>query len=144
MVKPFEDAVYAMKPGEISNLVESDFGYHIIQLNDKRGGDKKSFDAVRAEIQAEVSKQLAQKRYAEAAEQFTNAVYEQSDSLQPVIDKLKLDKRTATVQRSAAPGATGADWPCRSPGCGVASPRLLMRPSLRLSPLDASRGVRPR
>jgi peptidyl-prolyl cis-trans isomerase D len=108
MVKPFEDAVYAMKPGEISNLVESDFGYHIIQLNDKRGGDKKSFDAVRAEIQAEVSKQLAQKRYAEAAEQFTNAVYEQSDSLQPVIDKLKLDKRTATVQRSAAPGATGA------------------------------------
>ena len=108
MVKPFEDAVYAMKPGEISNLVESDFGYHIIQLNDKRGGDKKSFDAVRAEIQAEVSKQLAQKRYAEAAEQFTNAVYEQSDSLQPAIDKLKLEKRTATVQRSVAPGATGA------------------------------------
>jgi peptidyl-prolyl cis-trans isomerase D len=108
MVKPFEDAVYAMKPGEISNLVESDFGYHIIQLNDKRGGDKKTFDSVRTEIQAEVNKQLAQKRYAEAAEQFTNAVYEQSDSLQPAIDKLKLEKRTALVQRTAAPGATGA------------------------------------
>ena len=107
MVKPFDDAVFAMKPGEISNVVESDFGYHIIQLTGQRGGEKKSFDAVRAEIEAEVKKQLAQKRYAEAAEQFTNTVYEQSDSLQPVIDKLKLEKRSATVQRMPAPGATG-------------------------------------
>ena len=107
MVKPFEDAVFAMKPGEISNIVESDFGFHIIQLNGRRGGEKKSFDAVRAEIEGEVKKQLAQRRYAEAAEQFTNTVYEQSDSLQPVIDKLKLEKLTATVQREAAPGATG-------------------------------------
>ena len=108
MVKPFEDAVFAMKPGEISNIVESDFGFHIIQLNGQRGGEKKSFDAVRAEIEGEVKKQLAQRRYAEAAEQFTNTVYEQSDSLQPVIDKLKLEKHTATVQREAATGATGA------------------------------------
>jgi len=108
MVKSFDDAVFAMKPGEISNVVESDFGYHIIQLTGQRGGEKKSFDAVRSEIEAEVKKQLAQKRYAEAAEQFTNTVYEQSDSLQPAIDKLKLEKRSATVQRTPAPGATGA------------------------------------
>jgi peptidyl-prolyl cis-trans isomerase D len=108
MVKPFEDAVFAMKPGEISNLVETDFGYHIITLTAQRGGEKKSFDAVRAEIEDEVRKQLAQKRFAEAAEQFTNTVYEQSDSLQPAMDKLKLDKRTATVQRAPTPGATGA------------------------------------
>ena len=107
MVKPFEDAVFAMKPGEISNIVESDFGFHIIQLTGQRGGEKKSFDAVRAEIEGEVKKQLAQRRYAEAAEQFTNTVYEQSDSLQPVIDKLKLEKHTATVQREPAPGAAG-------------------------------------
>ena len=107
MVKPFDDAVFAMKPGEISNVVESEFGYHIIQLTGQRGGEKKSFDAVRAEIESEVKKQLAQKRYAEAAEQFTNTVYEQSDSLQPAIDKLKLEKRSATVQRIPAPGTTG-------------------------------------
>ena len=108
MVKPFDDAVFAMKHGEISNVVESEFGFHIIQLTGQRGGEKKSFDAVRAEIEAEVKRQLAQKRFAEAAEQFTNTVYEQSDSLQPVIDKLKLEKRSALVQRTPAPGATGA------------------------------------
>jgi peptidyl-prolyl cis-trans isomerase D len=107
MVKPFEDAVFAMKPGEISNLVETDFGYHIITLTAQRGGEKKSFETVRAEIEDEVRKQLAQKRFAETAEQFTNTVYEQSDSLQPAMDKLKLDKRTATVQRTPAPGASG-------------------------------------
>lgn len=108
MVKPFEDAVFAMKPGEISNVVETDFGYHIIQLDGVRGGDKKPFDAVRAQIEDEVRQQLAVKRWAEAAEQFTNTVYEQSDSLQPVIDKLKLEKRSATVQRTPAPDAKGA------------------------------------
>lgn len=107
MVKEFDAAVYAMKPGEISNLVETDFGYHIIQLTGVRGGDKKPFEAVRAEVEAEVRKQLAQRRYAEVAEQFGNLVYEQSDSLQPVADKLKLQIQTATVQRQPQAGATG-------------------------------------
>ena len=107
MVKPFEDAAFAMKPGETSNLIETDFGYHVLRLEAVRGGDKKPFDAVRATIEDEVRQQLAVKRWAEAAEQFTNLVYEQSDSLQPVIDKLKLDKRNALVQRQPAPGASG-------------------------------------
>ncbi|MDP3082262.1 MAG: SurA N-terminal domain-containing protein [Rubrivivax sp.] len=108
MVKAFEDTVFAMKAGEISSIVETDFGFHIITLTATRGGARQTFESKRAEIEAEVRKSLAQKRYAEAAEQFSNTVYEQPDSLQPVIDKLKLDKRSATVLRTPAPGATGA------------------------------------
>ncbi|MBV8379561.1 MAG: peptidylprolyl isomerase [Paucibacter sp.] len=107
MVKPFENAVYALKQGEISNVVESDFGYHIIQLTGIRGGDKKPFEQVRPQIEEELRKQLAEKRFAEEAEGFTNMVYEQSDSLQPVVDKYKLQLLTATVTRKPTPMSSG-------------------------------------
>lgn len=108
VAKPLEDAVFAMKVGEIGELVTSEFGYHIVKLEAVRGGEKKPFESARGEIDDEIRKQLAARRWAEAAEQFTNTVYEQSDSLQPVIDKLKLDKRTASVRRQPSPGASGA------------------------------------
>jgi len=107
MTKPFEDAAFAMKAGEISNVVETEFGYHIIKLEAVRGGDKKPFEAVRAGIEDEVRQQMARTGWAAAAETFTNTVFEQADSLQPVIDKLKLEKKTATVGRTPAPGASG-------------------------------------
>lgn len=107
MTKPFEDAVFAMKPGEISNVIETDFGFHIIKLEAARGGEKKPFEEVRASIEDELRKQSAQKRWAEAAQQFTDTVFEQSDSLQPVIEKFKLEKQIATVARTPAPGTSG-------------------------------------
>jgi peptidyl-prolyl cis-trans isomerase D len=108
MVKPFEDAVYTMKKGDISALVESDFGFHIIQLTDIKSAKQRSFEEAKPELIEDVKKQLAQKKFAESAETFTNAVYEQSDSLKPIADKLKLEVKTATnVTRIAAAGASG-------------------------------------
>jgi peptidyl-prolyl cis-trans isomerase D len=113
--KAQEDAIFAMKVGEIGNVVESEFGFHVIRLDAVRGGQKKPFEEARPEIEAEVRKQLAAREFAGAAEQFSNLVNAQSDSLAPAADKLKLKVQTATVQRTPAPGATGA----------LASPKLL-------------------
>ncbi|MEY4911050.1 MAG: hypothetical protein RL761_713, partial [Pseudomonadota bacterium] len=84
MVKPFEDAAFGMKKGEISEPIESDFGYHIIKLTDIKAPKQKSFDELRAGIEADLRSQQAQRKFAEAAETFTNGVYEQSDSLKGI------------------------------------------------------------
>ena len=107
MVKPFETAAFSIKPGELSDVFETDFGFHFLTVTGVRGGQKKPFEEVRAEIDVELRKAKAKSEWAKVAEQFTNTVYEQSDSLQPAIDKLKLAKKTANVQRIPAPGVTG-------------------------------------
>ncbi len=95
MVKPFEDAVFALQKGGIADLVESEFGFHIVQLTDIKAPPVRSFEAMRPEIEADLKKQQAQKLFAESAEAFSNLVYEQADSLQPAADRLKLQVQTA-------------------------------------------------
>ena len=109
MVKPFEDAAFAMKKGDISDLVESDFGFHIIKLVDIKAPKQKSFEELRPSIEADLRGQQAQHKYAELADSFTNAVYEQSDSYKQIADKLKLEIKTASnVQRKPLPDVKGA------------------------------------
>lgn len=110
MVKHFDAAAFALKQGEISDLVESDFGYHIIELTAiKAPPAQPSFEQARSQLQEELRQQQAPLKFAELAEAFSNAVYEQADSLQPVADKFKLTLHSASaVTRSPAPGAQGA------------------------------------
>jgi peptidyl-prolyl cis-trans isomerase D len=104
MVKPFEDAAFAMKKGDISDIVESDFGFHIIKLTDVRAPKQKPFEELRAGIESDLKSQQAQRKFAELSETFANTVYEQSDSLKPAADKLKLEIKTASrVTRQGVP-----------------------------------------
>jgi len=103
MVKAFEDAAFSLKKSDISDLVESEFGYHIIQLTDIKAAKAQSFESLRPTMEADLKKQQAQRKYAELAETFTNMVYEQSDSLKPVADKLKLSiQKASQVTRQPA------------------------------------------
>jgi len=90
MVPQFEDIAYKLKEGDISNIVESDFGFHIIRLTAIKPATSRALSEVKDNIVDEIRRQQAGKKYAEMSEIFTNMVYEQSDSLKPVADKLGL------------------------------------------------------
>jgi peptidyl-prolyl cis-trans isomerase D len=93
MVAPFEDAVFNMEVDQISELVESEFGYHIIRL-DGITGTSSSFEDLKAQIKGDLIYQSAQIKYAEFTEEFSNIVYEQSGSLQPVAKQMNLQLQT--------------------------------------------------
>lgn len=115
MVKPFEDAVFSGKDGEMLGPVESEFGHHVIRITGIQPAKARPLEEVRAQIVADIGRQAGIRKFAEVAEQFTNLVYEQSDSLQPAAEKLKLKLQTS-------------DWVSRTPAqdSGVFSnPKLI-------------------
>ena len=68
MVKPFEDAMFAMKKGDTSDVVETEFGYHIIRLDDIKPAVVPPFEQVKARIEDEVRTQQATQEFAKQAE----------------------------------------------------------------------------
>ncbi len=104
MVKPFEDAVFSMKPKEIRGPVESDFGYHIIRLDGIEPGKPAALAEVRSAIVDELRKQQAQKAFADLADNFSNLVYENAASLQPAAAAAKLSvQQTGWMNAKKAP-----------------------------------------
>ena len=97
MVKAFDDAVFSMKPGEIAGPVESEFGYHVIRLVGVTPEKARSFDEVKAQIETELRRQKVGQKFAAAADQFQNLVYEQADSFAPVAKALGLTVQTSPL-----------------------------------------------
>ncbi|PVX72230.1 SurA N-terminal domain-containing protein [Paraburkholderia unamae] len=100
----FDDAVFKLKKDEISGVIQSDFGYHVVKVTDVKPAVTKPFDDVKAQITNEVKAQQAAKLLADASDGFTSSVYEQAKTLQPAADKYKLAIQTATV--TPKPNAT--------------------------------------
>ncbi|GAB7525735.1 SurA N-terminal domain-containing protein [Paraburkholderia sp. 2C] len=112
--KAFDDAVFSLKKDEVSNLVQTDFGYHIIKATDVKPAVTKPFDDVKQAIQKDVQAQQAAKTFSDDSEGFTSIVYEQAKSLKPAADKYKLQVQTATVTDHPSP-ALPPDSPLNNP-----------------------------
>ncbi len=87
MVKAFDDAAFKLAKGELSGVVETEYGYHILQLQDVRS---KSFEELKPSIEQSLRAELAQKRFDAETEKFTDMAYQQANSLQPLVDAYKL------------------------------------------------------
>jgi len=110
MVKPFEEAVFAMKPGEIRGPIESDFGFHIIRLVEIKAERARPLDEVRAQLEGELKQQKASKLFNENAEKFQNRVYEQGDSYAKLAEETKLEvKKTDWLTRAQVQAIGGGN-----------------------------------
>jgi peptidyl-prolyl cis-trans isomerase D len=107
MPKPFEDAVFSMKPGEIAGPIRTDFGWHILKLTAIEPAKLRSFDEVKGQIEQDLKKQKAMRKFAEAAEQLQNLVYEQADSLKPVAKAMNLSVQSTDLLTRAQVQALG-------------------------------------
>ena len=108
MAPEFEAAVFELNPGEISNPVRTDYGWHVIMLTDLRQSVVSPFAEVRSEIRSLLAREWAEGQFMVMAEDFQNMVFEQPGSLDATADFLGLP-----IQRS--------DWFSRNTGEGVAS-----------------------
>ncbi len=97
MVKPFEEAVYGMSSGDISEPVRTRFGYHIIKLTDIKAQQGRPFEEVRAALEQEYRELVAEDRFYDIAEQLSDLTYEIPDTLEVAAQELGLEIKTSPL-----------------------------------------------
>lgn len=109
-LKPLENEIYRIKPGEIGDLVQTDFGYHIIKLLAVKPAKIQALNKVENMIRQRLKLQHANDKFAELAENFSNTVYEQSDSLEPAAKLVKMPiQRGVWLTKGQAPAGLWTD-----------------------------------
>ncbi|RQR84485.1 peptidylprolyl isomerase [Burkholderia sp. Bp9012] len=101
--KAFDDAAFALKQGDVSGIVQSDLGFHILKATEVKPSVVKPFADVKDQIAVDLKQQYAAKAFSDNAEGFTSTVYEKAKTLQPAADKYKLTIQTATVMPTPNP-----------------------------------------
>lgn len=86
MVKPFDDAVFSMKEGEVSGPIETEFGYHIIKLTKIQPKKVLPYEQVKEQVKSQWLQQQADKQYYTLLDKLTATAYEQPDSLEPAAE----------------------------------------------------------
>ncbi|MEW6354120.1 MAG: SurA N-terminal domain-containing protein [Pseudomonadota bacterium] len=109
MDKAFEDSVFALKTGELSGVVRSAFGFHIIKLTEIKPAQTQTFEQVRADLEKELRQRKAQQLFFEKAEPLANLVYEHPDTLAVAAKELGLTVKTSDLFGRHSGGGIGAD-----------------------------------
>jgi len=105
MVEAFENAVFSQKKGEVSDLVKTQFGFHIIEVTDIRGGEVQPFNEVKALILDEIKGQKMTAQFADAQGRFAELVYEGGQSFANVQEALGLQPQSFSALTQVSPAA---------------------------------------
>jgi len=89
-VGPFAEALFAMKAGEVKGPVKTEFGYHIIKLDEIQPGKTADFEKVRAQVESEYRKNESEKKFNDNQEKLERLAFEQSGSLNPLAEAIKV------------------------------------------------------
>lgn len=105
MVGPFENALFAMRPGEISAPVKSDFGWHVIQLRELKAGAQETFEQAREALAREQADADRDRAFNDISSRLVDLVYKNPSSLTPAARTLNLP--VLKLGPFARQGATG-------------------------------------